>query len=157
MSHFFGEYQPIIDSLFLGKTEWDSFPTFPLNTDGIDPAGSNVRIENVKITNWDDAIAVKPSHKTDKVAKDGCSQDISVQNMTVMFGIGATIGSVPPSDNHACVRRVHFKDAHFDYPVKAIYVKTNPGYSGSGEIRDIFYENININFPIWFGIYIGPQ
>lgn len=73
MLHFFGEYEPIVDLLFSGKTEWDSWPTMPLNTDGIDPAGSNVTIRNVKITNWDDAVAVKPSHKTDKVAKDGCS------------------------------------------------------------------------------------
>lgn len=40
--------------------------------------------------------------------------------------------------------------------MKAIYVKTNPG-SGTGEITDILYENIHIHFPIWFGIYIGPQ
>lgn len=76
--------------------------------------------------------------------------------MTVLFGVGATIGSVPPSDHHACVRRVHFKDVKFDYPMKAIYVKTNPG-SGTGEIKDILYENIKIFFPVWFGIYIGPQ
>lgn len=76
--------------------------------------------------------------------------------MTVMFGVGATIGSVPPSSQHACIRRVTFKDIQFDYPMKAIYVKTNPG-SGTGEIRDIWYENINIHFPVWYGIYIGPQ
>ena len=50
---------------------WDfgiSYPIFPLNTDGIDPSGTNVRIENVKITNYDDAVAVKPAHNTNKVA-----------------------------------------------------------------------------------------
>jgi polygalacturonase len=36
------------------------FPLFPLNTDGFDPAGKNVLIENVNITNFDDAVAVKP-------------------------------------------------------------------------------------------------
>ena len=41
-----------------------SIPTFPLNTDGIDPAGSNILIERVKITNFDDAVAVKPSKKS---------------------------------------------------------------------------------------------
>ena len=35
-------------------------PTFPLNTDGIDPAGTNILIERVNITNFDDAVAVKP-------------------------------------------------------------------------------------------------
>lgn len=67
-----------------------------------------------------------------------------------------TIGSVPPSNNHACVRRVTFKDINFEYPLKAIYVKTNPG-TGTGEIKDILYENIKIHFPVWWNIYIGPQ
>jgi polygalacturonase len=35
-------------------------PTFPLNTDGIDPSGTNVIIRNINITNYDDAVAVKP-------------------------------------------------------------------------------------------------
>ena len=53
----------------------------PLNTDGIDPAGSNVTIRNINITNFDDAVAVKPSHRAFSVAKDGCSQDITVENV----------------------------------------------------------------------------
>jgi len=40
--------------------------------------------------------------------------------------------------------------------MKAIYVKTNPG-NGTGEIKDILYENIKIHFPVWWNIYIGPQ
>lgn len=128
----------------------------PLNTDGIDPAGSNVTIRNVNITNYDDAVAVKPSSRAFKVAKDGCSQDITVENVQVTFGVGMTIGSVPPNLNHNCVRRVSFKNVNFDYPMKAIYVKTNPG-QGTGEIKDILYENIKIHFPVWWNIYIGPQ
>ena len=128
----------------------------PLNTDGIDPAGSNVTIRNINITNYDDAVAVKPSHRGDKIAKDGCSQDILVENVNVKMGVGMTIGSVPPSNNHACVRRVTFNNINFEYPLKAIYVKTNPG-NGTGEIKDILYENIKIHFPVWWNIYIGPQ
>lgn len=67
-----------------------------------------------------------------------------------------TIGSVPPRDTHSCVRRVTFRNINFEYPLKAIYVKTNPG-TGSGEIRDILYEDIKIHFPVWWNIYIGPQ
>lgn len=37
MLHFFGEYQSIVDFFFSGKTDWTSWPTMPLNTDGIDP------------------------------------------------------------------------------------------------------------------------
>lgn len=43
-------------------------PTFPLNTDGIDPSGTNILIERVKITNFDDAVAIKPADKEGKIA-----------------------------------------------------------------------------------------
>ena len=43
-------------------------PTFPLNTDGIDPSGSNIVIRNVNITSYDDSIAVKPADKRNKIA-----------------------------------------------------------------------------------------
>ena len=53
----------IFESLFGTQTDWAYAPIFPLNTDGIDPRGSNVTIRNVTITNWDDAVAVKPANK----------------------------------------------------------------------------------------------
>jgi polygalacturonase len=154
--HFFKEYAEIIDFFYNTHTDFFSWPEFPLNTDGIDIAGSNVLVENVKITTWDDGVVVKPSHNTDRVARDGCSQYIKIQHVKTMFTIGAAVGSVPPHETHACVRRVHFFDYNLTLPVKGIYVKTNPGYKGSGEIRDIMYENINMYFPLWFGVYIGP-
>lgn len=40
-----------------------TLPMFPLNTDGIDPHGTNILIERVNITCFDDAVAVKASHK----------------------------------------------------------------------------------------------
>jgi len=39
-----------------------TLPTYPLNTDGIDPWGTNILIERIKITNFDDAVAVKPMY-----------------------------------------------------------------------------------------------
>jgi polygalacturonase len=42
--------------------EW-GVPIFPLNTDGIDPSGKNILIQNVRIENFDDAVAVKPQNK----------------------------------------------------------------------------------------------
>jgi len=74
----FGPYEWLVRTLFSGKTDFFSMPTMPLNTDGIDPAGSNVTIKNIKITNWDDAVAVKPANKGHRVSKDGCAQDITV-------------------------------------------------------------------------------
>ena len=38
------------------------YPTYALNTDGIDPSGSNMLIRNLTITSYDDAVAVKPMH-----------------------------------------------------------------------------------------------
>jgi len=43
-------------------------PTFPLNTDGIDPSGTNVLIRNISVTNFDDAVAVKPANRGYKIA-----------------------------------------------------------------------------------------
>ena len=34
-------------------------PGLPLNTDGIDPSGTNITIEDCYIENYDDAVAVK--------------------------------------------------------------------------------------------------
>jgi len=42
------------ETLYKQYNAWDlnlNIPVFPLNTDGIDPAGTNVHIKNVKITN----------------------------------------------------------------------------------------------------------
>jgi polygalacturonase len=83
-------------------------PTYPLNTDGIDPAGSNVYIRNVTITSHDDSVAVKPSHTGFKYAI--CSENITVENATTYLGVGMTIGSVPPHPLHRCVRNVTFRN-----------------------------------------------
>lgn len=42
-------------------------------------------------------------------------------------------------------------------PFKGIYLKSNPGDSGSGIIEDILYQNITMNKPIWWALYLGPQ
>eukprot|EP00056_Hartaetosiga_gracilis_P015980 m.3535 g.3535 ORF g.3535 m.3535 type:complete len:491 (+) comp3576_c0_seq1:3-1475(+) len=129
-------------------------PTFPLNTDGIDPAGKDIHIYNCSIENFDDAIAVKPSHRGDL---SQCSQNMLIENCTVYFGVGMTIGSVPPNLQYNCVRNITFRNINSHHPIKAIYIKTNPGTDGYGIIDNIVYENINITYPLWWSIYIGPQ
>ena len=52
-------------SILVGDRPVLSFPILPLNTDGVDPAGSNVTIRNLNITCFDDAVAVKASNKGD--------------------------------------------------------------------------------------------
>jgi len=63
LRHFLKDYSMVVEGIipFLdGRVEL-SWPTMPLNTDGIDPWGSNITIENVNITNWDDSVVIKPS------------------------------------------------------------------------------------------------
>jgi hypothetical protein len=130
-------------------------PTFPLNTDGIDPAGRDILIQNVTITNFDDAVAVKPNNGRDVYSN--CSENVLVDGAFVRFGVGMTIGSVPPDTDCNCIRNVTFRNIVFETPIKAIYMKTNPGNSGTGIIDNILYENIYANSPLWWSIFIGPQ
>ena len=133
---------------------------FPFNTDGIDLAASNVLIERLNITNFDDAVVVKRSTQDNLVSK--CSENITIRDIDVHYSTGMAIGSISPSDSYSCVRNVTFRDIDLHSPFKAVYIKTNPGSTSSmepgsgGEIANIRYENINIERPLWWGIYIGP-
>ena len=130
------------------------FVTFPLNTDGIDPSGPNHTYRRIKITNYDDAIVPKPSHEGHVF---NCTENILAEDIQVFLGVGMSIGSVPPSVGHNCIKDVVFRNVNFSYPFKAIYVKSNPGDVGDGIIKNITYENIHIDTPIWWSVYIGPQ
>ena len=68
-----------------------------------------------------------------------------------------SIGSVPPRQDVNCIRNVTFRNITFEKPLKAIYIKPNPGDSGKGLIEDITYENIEIHDAIWWAIFIGTQ
>jgi len=74
-----------------------------------------------------------------------------------MFTVGMTLGSVPPSYYHQCMRNITFRNIEMDYPIKGIYIKPNPGNGGDGIIENILYENVHMNTPIWWAIWIGPQ
>lgn len=99
-------------------------PTFPLNTDGIDIYGRNALIERVKITTFDDAVVLKPSHRNRLIK---CTENVVVRNSTFVYGVGASIGSIGASDNYNCIRNATFENITFESPFKAIYVKSNPG------------------------------
>lgn len=137
---------------------WDleaGIPTFPLNTDGIDPSGIDVLIENVYIENFDDAIAVKPSNSGSQFTD--CSRDMVVRNSAVKFSVGLTIGSVPPNAGTNCVKNITFENIVMDWPIKAVYIKSNPGTVGDGIVDGITYRNIVASHPLWYPLWIGPQ
>jgi len=71
-----------------------------------------------------------------------------IENCTVHFSVGMTIGSVPPSTGHACINNITFRDIYMYRPLKAIYIKTNPGTTGDGIISNILYENFDIFEPV---------
>lgn len=129
--------------------------TYALNTDGIDIAAYNVTIYNTNITNYDDAIVAKPCRSTGVYCQ--CAGAINAYDNTIKYSTGLTIGSVPPNDNVNCIRGVYFRDTTMYRPLKAIYIKSNPGDTGTGIIDDITYENIYIEEALWWTVYIGPQ
>ena len=140
-----------------GRQRAIEIPTFPLNTDGIDPSVNGAHIYNVTIENFDDAVAIKPCSSRPGNRYCNCSSNILVEDSTVKFGVGMTIGSVPPDKYVNCVENITFRNIVFHEPLKGVYVKTNPGDSGSGRIQNVTYENLHIIDPVWWGIYIGPQ
>jgi len=139
----------------LGTILGPQFPIFPLNTDGIDPAGSNILIKGVNVTCYDDAIVVKPSRRSYKYAQ--CSSNITIEDIYTFNGVGMSVGTVAPNPDHNCIDGVIFRNIVMDYPLKGIYLKNNPGKKGDGIVQNIRYENLTMNYPVWWAIYVGPQ
>jgi hypothetical protein len=137
-----------------GRDHHDSV-TYPLNTDGIDLAAYNVTIYNTNITNYDDAIVPKPCRSNWVYCQ--CSGHLLAYNNSITYSTGLTIGSVPPNEHINCIRDVIFRDTIMYRPLKALYIKSNPGTSGTGIVENILYENIKITQALWWTIYIGPQ
>ena len=123
------------------------------NTDGFDVAGKNVWIHDCNIWNDDDCIAVKSMNKNGNNAQ--CSENMLFERINAS-GLGLTIGSIGSSINHDCVRNITFRDCKMENTFKGIYLKSRSGI-GTGEISNILYENIEIDSPTQWAIWIGPQ
>lgn len=131
-------------------------PVFPLNTDGIDISGRDAYFYNLTVLNFDDAVAIKPT-STFGGTYSNCTENILVEKAYVKYGVGMSVGSVPPDVNNNCIRNITFRDVVFEKPFKAIYIKPNPGDVGTGTISNILYENIEIYDALWWAIFIGTQ
>ncbi|GMH75595.1 hypothetical protein TrRE_jg12991 [Triparma retinervis] len=112
------------------------------NTDGFDVTGRNVHIHDCKIWNQDDCIAVKDNIK-------GPSENMLFERIEAS-GMGLVIGSIGDS----IVRNITFRDSIMKNTYKGIYLKFRDG--DSGVIEDIRYENIRIENPSQWPIWIGP-
>jgi hypothetical protein len=133
-----------------------------LNTDGIDPSGVDFYIHDVKISNDDDSIAVKPCQQG-QVFVDGtttdCTRNMFMENMELV-GFGASIGSVPPTVGRKCVDAITMKNVSMPGTGKGIYVKSNGNDCLEGktsQLTNLHFENFQIVEPWWYAIWIGPQ
>ena len=138
-----------------------TLPVFPLNTDGVDPHGRDILIERLNITNFDDAVAVKPSNRNYSLVN--CTENVTVRDLNIWYSVGLAVGSVPAKDKYSCVNNVTFSNSTLHHPFKAVYIKTERGSTESnapgsgGKITNILYENLKVMKPLWWTIYIGPQ
>ena len=66
-------------------------------------------------------------------------------------GIGLTIGSIGNSN----VNNITFRDCYMHHTSKGIYMKFRGGNTG-GRISNVLYENIYMDAPEQFAIWIGP-
>ena len=135
---------------------FDGVPSIPqawaLNTDGVDIWGSEGLVENITVLNYDDVVAIKPSNKGMKYSQ--CSRNILVRNVISYYGVGQTIGSVPPDVNTNCVQDILFENVTQYEPLKGIYIKTNPGDEGDGLIKNVTYRNIVMHTPLWYFFFL---
>ena len=81
----------LLDSL--PSSPW-KIPMFPFNTDGIDPSGQNILIQNITVENYDDAVAVKPGN-----LEEGCTENVTVENANIIRSVGMSIDRVCASQS----------------------------------------------------------
>lgn len=114
------------------------------NTDGFDVSGRNVWIHDCNIWNQDDCIGVKRN------AENMLFERINAS------GLGLTIGSIGLHEP-VLVRNITFRQCRMRKTVKGIYLKFN-GNAKKNEavIQDVLYEDIIIDEPSQYAIWIGP-
>merc|ERR1712196_771 len=105
--------------------------------DGYDVTGKNVWIHDCTVWNQDDTIAVKDD-----------SENMLFERIRAS-GVGLTIGSIGSS----VVRNITFRDSIMHNTYKGIYTKFR---GDGGSITDVTYENIVIENPSQWAIWIGP-
>lgn len=105
------------------------------NTDGFDVEGRNIWIHDCRVWNQDDSFCVKDN-----------TENVLIERVEAS-GIGLVIGSIASN-----VRNITFRNSHMHRPVNGIYMK----FRGAGSISDVLYENILVDEPERWGIWIGP-
>merc|ERR1712232_1008885 len=107
------------------------------NTDGFDFTGKNIWIHDCTVWNQDDSFCIK-----------GNTENVVIERVNAS-GEGLTIGSIGSGCN---VNNITFRDAYLYHTMKGIYVK----FRGSGHITNVLYENVVMDGPQQWPIWIGP-
>jgi len=110
------------------------------NTDGFDFGGKNIWVHDCNVWNQDDSFCIK-----------GSTENVLVERVNAS-GIGLTIGSVGGGDH---IRNVTFRDSYMKNTMKGIYMKFR-AMDRPAIVEDILYENIVIDEPSQYAIWIGP-
>ena len=126
------------------RTTKDSHGSIDLtafNTDGFDVSGDNIHIYDCEVWNQDDTFCIKDS-----------TTNVVVENVRAS-GVGLSIGSI---GNKGPVRNITFRNIVMHHTDKGIYMKFRSSGGRGGIIEDILYENIYIDQPESWPIWIGP-
>eukprot|EP01125_Pyxidicula_operculata_P011036 TRINITY_DN360_c3_g1_i1.p1 TRINITY_DN360_c3_g1~~TRINITY_DN360_c3_g1_i1.p1 ORF type:complete len:425 (-),score=33.74 TRINITY_DN360_c3_g1_i1:140-1414(-) len=107
------------------------------NTDGFDVSGKNVWIHHCSVWNQDDCFCVKDD-----------SENMLFEELSAS-GLGLTVGSIGGSS----VRNITFRNVYMPQTYKGIYMKFR---AEGGLITDVLYENIVMDQPEQWPIWIGP-
>ena len=125
-------------------------------------SGKDIYIHDSIISNYDDAICIKPSdYNTPSLNNTNmsCTENIVINNIYVYKGVGLSVGSVASTKQH-CIRNVLFQNIVAEEPIKFIYIKTgnmHDATSTQGYITNITYRNMKASDALLWPIYIGPQ
>lgn len=111
----------------------------------------------MSVTNFDDSVCVKPS--SGSASSGGCTRGVRIADVAVTYGVGVSMGSVPPDSGGDCIDDVVAARLTFDTPLKAMYVKPNPakGAGNYGAITNVLYEDVRVADALWWAIWVGPQ
>jgi len=124
-----------VEAYRISRTSHTVIDLSAFNTDGFDFTGNNIWVHHCTVWNQDDCFDIKDS-----------SSNVVVEDVEAS-GLGLTIGSIA---SH--VKNVTFRNAHMKATEKGIYMK----FRGDGIIEDVLYENIVIDEPESYPIWIGP-
>lgn len=122
-----------------------------LNTDGIDVSGTDIDVTNSSVTNFDDSICVKPLST--------CTSRVRISGARITYGVGVSMGSVPPDVGGNCIDGVSARDVNFTAPLKGVYIKPNPAKAGNatGRIANVEYSDMRMSAPLWWAVFVGTQ